>query len=330
MAEGWICLHRKMLDNNTVCRDASHMAIWVYLLLSAEHEETEVLFGGERRVLKEGELIITVPTLALKFQIDKSKIRRILKKFEAEKQIIMCSAKRQTMIKITEWGKYQFSGVSEKVILSVIPSVILSEHPENADVATVFGFSKNESDTISDTIGDTQPQKSEKEKKTFPPHPLIEKNKKPKKFKAPNKVYYNAECEPKFSLQTEHIENNLVHKVSLRSTVRTYAREKGETENALKKEIVDFFAGHGIGDENAAKRFYDYNAVKNPTFADWKYFAGKWDKHERTPLGALPRGQPKEKEKECGFDLDEFFELAQRKGAESYEKAATQNNPHAP
>ncbi len=328
MAEGWICLHRKMLDNGTVCRDAAHMAIWVYLLLSAEHEETEVLFGGERRLLKAGELIITAPTLALKFQMDKSKIWRILKRFEEENQITMCSAKRQTMIKITEWEKYQFSGVSEKVILSVTPSVILSEHPENADATTVFGFSKNESDTISDTIGDTKPQKSEKEKKTFSPHPFIEKNKKPKKFKAPNKVYYNAECEPKFSLQTEHIENNSVHKVSLRSTVRTHAREKGETENALKKEIADFFVGHGIGDENAAKRFYDYNAVKNPTFADWKYFAGKWDKHERAPLGALPRGQPKEKE--CGFDLDEFFELAQRKGAESHEKADTQNNTHAP
>ena len=329
MAEGWICLHRKMLDNGTVCRDAAHMAIWVYLLLSAEHEETEVLFGGERRVLKAGELMISVNKFAETYGIEKNKTWRILKRFEAEKQITICSDKQQTMIKITEWGKYQFSSVSEKVRHEVRHEVRHGEHPENADVTTAFGIAKNESETRSETPSETRAQKSEKEKKTFPPHPLIEKNKKPKKFKAPNKVYYNTECEPKFSLQTEHIENNSVHKVSLRSTVRTHAREKGETENALKKEIIDFFVGHG-SDENTAKRFYDYNALKNPNFTDWKYFAGKWNKFERAPLGALPRGQPKEKEKECGFDLDEFFELAQRKGAESHEKADTQNNTHAP
>ena len=70
MAEGWICLHRKMLDNGTVCRDAAHMAIWVYLLLSAEHEETEVLFGGERRVLKAGELMISVNKFAETYGIE--------------------------------------------------------------------------------------------------------------------------------------------------------------------------------------------------------------------------------------------------------------------
>ena len=73
MAEGWICLHRKMLDNGTVCRDAAHMAIWVYLLLSAEHEETEVLFGGERRVLKAGELMISVNKFAETYGIEKNK-----------------------------------------------------------------------------------------------------------------------------------------------------------------------------------------------------------------------------------------------------------------
>lgn len=329
MAEGWICLHRKMLDNNTVCRDAAHMAIWVYLLLSAEHEETEVLFGGERRVLKAGELMISVNKFAEAYGIDRGKVRRILKRFEAEKQITTCSDKQQTMIKITEWEKYQFSGDFKKVTNEMTKQVTNEAQPENTDAAMVFGLAKNESDQASDQRNDQRAQKSEKEKKTFPPHPLIEKNKKPKKFKAPNKVYYNTECEPKLSLQTEHIENNSVHKVSLRSTVRTHAREKGETENALKKEIIDFFVGHG-SDENTAKRFYDYNALKNPNFTDWKYFAGKWNKLERAPLGALPRGQPKEKEKECGFDLDEFFELAQRKGAESHEKADTQNNTHAP
>ena len=32
--EGWIKLHRKMLDNPIVCKDSDYLAVWIYLLLT--------------------------------------------------------------------------------------------------------------------------------------------------------------------------------------------------------------------------------------------------------------------------------------------------------
>lgn len=51
---GWIKLYRSMLNNPIVMKDADHLAVWVYLLLNATHEEYKVLFKGKKVTLKLG------------------------------------------------------------------------------------------------------------------------------------------------------------------------------------------------------------------------------------------------------------------------------------
>ena len=53
---GWIKLHRALLDNPVVMKDAEHLAIWTWLLLNATHNGTDVMFHGKRITLKPGEL----------------------------------------------------------------------------------------------------------------------------------------------------------------------------------------------------------------------------------------------------------------------------------
>ena len=55
--EGWIKLHRKILDNPIVMKDSEHLAVWIYLLLNATHKDYDVLFEGKRITLKPGQLI---------------------------------------------------------------------------------------------------------------------------------------------------------------------------------------------------------------------------------------------------------------------------------
>ena len=55
--EGWIKLHRKTLDNPIVCKDADHLAVWVYLLLKASHGTCTAIFKGEKIMLQPGQLI---------------------------------------------------------------------------------------------------------------------------------------------------------------------------------------------------------------------------------------------------------------------------------
>jgi hypothetical protein len=50
--EGFVKLHRKILDNPIVCKDAEYFAVWIYLLLNATHKEIDMIFKGKRTTLK--------------------------------------------------------------------------------------------------------------------------------------------------------------------------------------------------------------------------------------------------------------------------------------
>ena len=87
MEQGWIKIHRKILDNPIVCKDSDHFAVWMYLLLHATHKEMDVIFKNKRTTLKEGELITGRKVIAEKLQISESKVQRILELFKSEHQI---------------------------------------------------------------------------------------------------------------------------------------------------------------------------------------------------------------------------------------------------
>ena len=42
--EGWICLHRKILENPIICKDSDYFTVWCYLLLTATHKDKNILF----------------------------------------------------------------------------------------------------------------------------------------------------------------------------------------------------------------------------------------------------------------------------------------------
>jgi hypothetical protein len=107
---GYIALHRKLLDNPVVCKDADHLAIWVWLLLKASWKESDVLFNGKRITLKPGELPpISRRTIASELHISDSKVQRVLKSFESEHQIEQRTNRQSRLITIVSWDKYQGS-----------------------------------------------------------------------------------------------------------------------------------------------------------------------------------------------------------------------------
>lgn len=105
--KGWIKLHRKVLDNPVVCRDAEHLAVWVYLLLEATHENIDKMFAGRRTTLKPGELITGRKVISVKLNISESKVQRILKRFEIEQQIEQQTSTTSRRISIQNWSEYQ-------------------------------------------------------------------------------------------------------------------------------------------------------------------------------------------------------------------------------
>ena len=108
-AEGWIKLHRKLLDNPVTMKDADHLAVWIYLLLNASHNEHPALFKGEKIMLKPGQLITGRKSIALALHIDESKVERILKSLKSEQQIEQQTSSKNRLISITNWEFYQQS-----------------------------------------------------------------------------------------------------------------------------------------------------------------------------------------------------------------------------
>lgn len=105
--EGYIKLHRSILDNPIVCKDSDYFAVWSYLLLNATHKEYDVLFKGKRTTLKPGQLITGRKKISENFNINENKVQRILKTFEIEQQIKQQTSSQNRLISIVNWEEYQ-------------------------------------------------------------------------------------------------------------------------------------------------------------------------------------------------------------------------------
>lgn len=105
--EGWIKIHRKLLDNPIVCKDADYLAIWVYLLLKANHEPLPVIFRGEKIILKPGQLITGRIKIASELSITENKVRHVLNCFKNDQQINQQTSNRNSLITILNWELYQ-------------------------------------------------------------------------------------------------------------------------------------------------------------------------------------------------------------------------------
>lgn len=104
---GWVKIHRQILNNPIICKDAETFAIWLYLLLNATHQEYDVLFKGKRITLNKGQLITGRKTIASDLNISESKVQRTLKMFEIEHQIEQQTSSKNRLVSIVNWNKYQ-------------------------------------------------------------------------------------------------------------------------------------------------------------------------------------------------------------------------------
>ena len=105
--EGWIKVHRKLLDNPIIIKDSDYLSVWIYILLNATHKEYDTLFKGERITLQKGQLLTGILSISQKLKINKDKVQRILKSFENDKQITQQTSNRNRLISIVRWNEYQ-------------------------------------------------------------------------------------------------------------------------------------------------------------------------------------------------------------------------------
>lgn len=105
--DGWIKLHRKVLDNPVVMKDSEYFQIWIYLLLKASHTDYPAMFKGKKIVLKPGQLITGRKRISSETGISESKIFRVLNVLKIEHQIEQQTSNKNSLISIVHWDEYQ-------------------------------------------------------------------------------------------------------------------------------------------------------------------------------------------------------------------------------
>lgn len=106
--KGYLKLHRQMVDNPIVYKDAEHLAIWIHLLIHAQFHECDAVFGGEKITLRPGQLITGRKKISEQLSVPESKVPRILSRFESEHQIEQRTCPQGRLITIVSWDKYQY------------------------------------------------------------------------------------------------------------------------------------------------------------------------------------------------------------------------------
>ena len=75
--QGWISLHRKILENPVIKPKGkfSDFEAWIFLLLRATHSEQKVRMGSTLYIAKSGDIITSQKKLQLQFKWGNTKLR---------------------------------------------------------------------------------------------------------------------------------------------------------------------------------------------------------------------------------------------------------------
>ena len=106
MENGWIKLHRKLLENPIMKKP--HWAwLWVILLLKANHKENKMIWNNDVIVIKEGQFITGRKELSKQSGLSETTIERVLDYLEKSNQIGQQKTTKYRLITIVNWKDYQ-------------------------------------------------------------------------------------------------------------------------------------------------------------------------------------------------------------------------------
>jgi uncharacterized phage protein (TIGR02220 family) len=106
MHRGYIKFWRKIKDSYYY-KDSEYIHLWLHLLLSANHKDSEILYKDKKMIIKRGQLMTGRNSLSQETGIDKSKVYRILKSLKNEQQIEQQNFYTFTLISIVNYGDHQ-------------------------------------------------------------------------------------------------------------------------------------------------------------------------------------------------------------------------------
>lgn len=108
MAEGWIKLHRKLLDNSLwTCEPFTRGQAWVDLILLANHEYGFFFKRGVKVEVQRGQVGISEVGLSDRWRWSRTKVRKFIKDLEKEQQITHQQNNVTQVVTILKYDEYQ-------------------------------------------------------------------------------------------------------------------------------------------------------------------------------------------------------------------------------
>ena len=144
---GFVSLWRDIKDQPWY-KNSEYKAVFIHLLVNASHSATQVKFRGSQVNVLPGQTVTSLTQLECDLGIDRSIVRRAIKKFESLGQVSLLSVgsgkRKCTVFTLKNWGKFQQKNdtQSDTVIDTLEPTPIK-------------GLSSG-ADTSIDTQSDTQ------------------------------------------------------------------------------------------------------------------------------------------------------------------------------
>lgn len=103
---GWVKLHRKLLDN-PIFDNPNLLKMWIWCLLKATHQEYDQMVGLQKITLKKGQFITGRFKGSEELKLNPSTFYKHLKTLQAENLISLNSNNKITIVTIEKWGEYQ-------------------------------------------------------------------------------------------------------------------------------------------------------------------------------------------------------------------------------
>jgi len=115
---GWILLHRKIQECDIWLADEpfDRRSAWVDLLLSANHDDNDMIFDGRKITIQRGQYLTSVRKLSARWGWGKNKTLNYLRLLEECEMIAREADSRRTLITIVNYDIYQSDDLKSRTV----------------------------------------------------------------------------------------------------------------------------------------------------------------------------------------------------------------------
>lgn len=164
---GWIKLHRGLQDS-AISSHPEYLAVWVHLLLRAQHSASECVIGRQIVRLSVGQLVFGRIKFSSEIGVSENKVRAALDVMKSLNMITIKSMAKFSIISIVKWQEYQTESPADN-------QQAASSSPADNQQAATYKNDKNDKNdkniVLGQQVATATPKKTELDYSQWPNMP---------------------------------------------------------------------------------------------------------------------------------------------------------------